>query len=338
MGPTGCAINVIQVHPTRRCNLRCRHCYSTSGPEYSSALPAAPIVEFLREARTEGFNAMGVSGGEPFTYGELSSLLEGAKAAGYATSVTTNGLLLDAKRLGRVAPHLDLLAISLDGVPASHNRMRARADAFEKMCAQLPLLREQRIPFGFIFTLTLENLHELAWAARFASEQGASLLQVHPLERVGRAKEYTLYPPDDLELSYAFVEVARLKEEFSGLAIQFDVADRILIEREPWRAFVDRKQDVAPAANVAPLASLVSPLVLQEDGHIVPIQHGFDTAFAVGHLFGGSFREQALRWKRDRYLDFSRLADRTWSELREAPEHLPFTNWYSKITEMSAIF
>ena len=33
----------LQVHPTRRCNLRCLHCYSSSGPDQREELPLAML-------------------------------------------------------------------------------------------------------------------------------------------------------------------------------------------------------------------------------------------------------------------------------------------------------
>ena len=334
MGPTG-DVNVIQIHPTRRCNLRCRHCYSTSGPELAGELAIDSIEALLRDAREEGFNAICVSGGEPLSYRPLPSLLERARALGYFTTVTSNGLLLDARRLARLAPHLSLLAISVDGVPESHDRMRSMPRAFDSMRAKLARVRESGIPFGFLFTLTLENLHELEWVADFAAEEGAGLLQIHPLERVGRATEYELLPPDDLELAYAFLEVARLQERHRGrLTLQYDVADRTLIEREPCRAFAIA-EPVASTFEELPLASLVSPLVLQDDGWVVPIQHGFSIDHAVARLGHGSFREQAAQWKRKRYGRFLELSRNVWEAIRIAPDHLPFTNWYAAITSAS---
>jgi hypothetical protein len=161
-------------------------------------------------------------------------------------------------------------------------------------------------------------------------------LQIHPLERVGRARHYDLLPPDDLELSYAFLEVARLSElHRDRLRIQFDVADRALIEREPWRAFAG-----TPTAeqrfDTLLLADLVSPLVVQEDGWVVPIQHGFSTELAVARLGDEPFETQAARWKRERASAFHALCRRVWSDLQKAPAHLPFTNWYAAVTTGSA--
>lgn len=335
MGPTGELVNVIQIHPTRRCNLRCAHCYSTSGPEQHGELAVARLEELLEDAADEGYNAVGISGGEPLTYGPLPRLLESARRLRMLTTVTTNGLLLDAERVARLAPYLSVLAVSVDGVPASHDRLRGRPHALERTLARLACVRDSGVPFGFIFTLTLTNLDELAWVAALAVREGARLLQIHPLESVGRAREVGLQPPDDLELAYGFLEVARLQREYQGrLTIQYDVADRALIEREPCRAFAVPTPTAAPD-DAVPLASLVSPLVVQDDGWVVPIQHGFATEHAIAHLERGRFRAQAAEWKRARYASFLDLSRRVWDELRQAPPHLPFTNWYAAITTRS---
>lgn len=335
MGPTGDVANVIQIHPTRRCNLSCQHCYSTSGPTQSHELGVEAIESFLSEAVHEGFNVVGVSGGEPLTYAALPRLLASARSLGYYTTVTTNGLLLNEKKIAELAPYVSLLAISMDGLPETHNRLRGSPQTFEKVRANVARLRDAGITFGFIFTLTLSNLHELAWVTDLAIAEGASLLQVHPLEKVGRARDYALMPPDDMELAYAFIEVARLQKlHRDRLRIQFDVADRTLIAREPCRAFVIEEPDPAETDNAA-LASIVSPLVLQEDGLIVPIQYGFSPEFAISRLGGEEFRKDAAQWKREIYPRFLELTRLVWAEMRDSPEHLPFTNWYGVATDWS---
>jgi MoaA/NifB/PqqE/SkfB family radical SAM enzyme len=337
VGPTGSTVNVIQIHPTRRCNLRCQHCYSTSGPRETAQLSVESLERFLGDAVHEGFNSVAISGGEPLIYRDLPRLLSSARGLGFQTSVTTNGLLLDARRLSSIAPHVSLLAFSLDGVPQSHDRLRGLAGAFERLRAKVRDVRAAGLPFGFIFTLTLGNLDELGWVADFAVSEGAELLQVHPLERAGRAREYELMPPDDLELSYAFLEVARLSRLYRDrLRIQFDVADRDLIERQPWRAFVGGEVPKT-ALESLPLSEIVSPLVVQDDGWVVPIQHGFATEHAIARLGEGPFREQAARWKRERADQFFALCGRVWGEIRTAPVHLPFTNWYAAVTTGSAV-
>src|SRR5437588_10013560 len=155
--PTGMSserYRVLQVHPTLRCNLRCLHCYSSSGPELSAQLDPELLGSAVIAAGEEGFNVLGVSGGEPTLYRSLPALLDRAHVAGMLTTVTSNGMLLDNRKLDSLAGGIDLLAISLDGSRESHDRMRAADGSFDRMASRLDGVRSSGIPFGFIFTLT----------------------------------------------------------------------------------------------------------------------------------------------------------------------------------------
>jgi len=58
---------LVQIQPTRRCNLRCQHCYSQSGPEQREDLQYQPLETFLVQARDLGYNYVGVSGGNRYS-------------------------------------------------------------------------------------------------------------------------------------------------------------------------------------------------------------------------------------------------------------------------------
>ena len=146
-------------------------------------------------------------------------LLRLAKDLGMRTTVTSNGMLLNERRLAILAAHTDVLAISLDGVPESHNRMRASAEAFARMQANLESVRKSGIDFGFIFTLTQHNVNELGWVAQFAAEQGAKLFQIHPLAGVGRAADLLSGSrPDEMESAFAFLEAERIRQEYQDVS------------------------------------------------------------------------------------------------------------------------
>jgi MoaA/NifB/PqqE/SkfB family radical SAM enzyme len=318
------------VHPSRRCNLHCLHCYSSSGPDERDELDIGLLCDALTDASIEGYSVVGCSGGEPLLYPRLHALLEHAHTLGMVTTVTSNGMLLDERHLATLQGAVDLLAISLDGVPASHNRMRDSERAFATMQARLAGVRRSGIPFGFIFTLTQHNLHELEWVVQFALEQGARLLQVHPLEEVGRARQRLAGGrPDEIESAYAYLEVLRLREMAGErLFVQLDLVDRELLRGEPNRVFAEAEPAAAPDG---PLAELVSPLIVEPDGAVVPLQYGFARAYALGNLHAAPLRELADRWRRERYPAFRALCRRVFDELA-APANLPFTNWYEAVS------
>jgi len=209
MACEGRRFRVVQVHPSLRCNLACRHCYSLSGPQRGETLPLETVLQLIADLPGLGFDAISLSGGEPLMWPGLGPALAAAQAAGLITALTTNLMPLTSARLTVLRAHLDFCAVSLDGVPASHDAIRNRRGAFAVMQSRLAELRAAGIPFGFIFTLTKTNIEELAWVARFAVEQGASLLQIHPLEEAGRAAtEMADAKPHDLVANAAYLAYA----------------------------------------------------------------------------------------------------------------------------------
>lgn len=287
--------SVLQLHPLRRCNLSCAHGYSTSSPDVAEALPVDMLVAAISAAAAEGYGVLAVSGGEPLLYKGLPRLLDHARAAGMTTAVTTNGTLLDERRLAMLRS-VDLLAISLDGVPDSHDRMRGRG-SFARTARGVARLRGAGIRFGFIVTLTMHNLHELDWVADFAADQGAALLQVHPLELAGRGRSLPGQRPDEIELQWAVVECARLQARFgSSLAVHLDAVPAGALRRAAAAA------DTCGAPRT--FAELIDPLVIESSGAITPIEHGFDRRWSLGSLHDGDLGAAIDRFRHERLAAF----------------------------------
>lgn len=262
-------------------------------------------------------------------YRPLPELLEHAHAYGLRTTVTTNGMLLTKRLLDSLSGKVDVLAISLDGVPASHNRIRASDEAFSKMAAKLEGVRASGIPFGFIFTLTQHNLGELDWVAKFALEQGARLLQIHPLEQVGRAKEMLAgQTPDTTENTFAHLEGLRI-QELAGdrMLVQVDVVDSRALPAHRAHVFAD--EPVADDER-ALLGDLLSPLVIEADGTVVPLEYGFSRAFALGNLHDAGLRDLAERWRGDRLAEFRRVCRSVYERLTGETD-IPYSNWYELV-------
>lgn len=330
-GPCG-EVRAIQIHPSRLCNLRCLHCYSSSSSKERDALDVELLSNALSDAAGEGYNYVNISGGEPILYQPLEILLRHAKDAGYFTAITTNGMLLDERRLAMLDGITDIIAVSLDGIPESHNRIRNSAIAFDKMSSNLDLLRRSKIPFGFIFTLTQYNLHELEWVIDFALEQGAGLLQVHPLENAGFASNQLLDELlDRTESAYAYLFSGAMSLKFKGkLGIQIDYANRTVVKEEPNLVYV---LDPKPKHD-ALLADCLGELTIEPDGTLVPIQYGFSRKYALGDLHNADFKKLADDWKQNKMSDFFHLCDSVYQDISD--ESKPFIfNWNEIITAAS---
>jgi Fe-coproporphyrin III synthase len=130
------------------------------------------------------------------------------------------------------------------------------------------------------------------------------------------------------ETTHVKIYTKGAKEEGTDAAY---LLDRDLLQAFPGRVFADKDQ---PDLASNQLANLVSPLVIEADGTVVPIQYGFARGYALGNLQQASLDKLAARWRRENYGAFRALCLRVFEEII-APAQLPFVNWYDVIARMS---
>ena len=320
--PTGVA-PVLQLHPTRLCNIACAHCYSGSGPTVRGELPLELLSDCLEAAAGLGYRQLAVSGGEPLLYGPLPELLARARELGMLTTVTTNGMLLTPRRWDPLAGLVDVLAVSIDGTPEEHDLIRRREGAFARTVANLEIARAWGGPFGFIFTLTQHNVDSLEFVVRLAAAEGARSVQVHPLTLYGRAEAMMSEArPDEIELATALCEAAMLGSEL-GVVVHVDAvtADQLLGHRDVLvpRRPVSRLIDVAPV------------LVVDADGTVIPMTHDVTSSLRLGSLWDAGLATLAADWLEAGGGD--RLAvscEQAWVELTRTTPPLA-VYWYDEV-------
>lgn len=323
----------VQIHPTLTCNLRCAHCYSNSGPGERSVLDVQTLCAVLSDAASLGYETVAISGGEPLLYPALVQVLAHAKTCGLRTTLTTNGTLLTEKRLAPLHGLLDLMAISLDGPPAVHNAVRQSATAFARLEAGLVHVRRVGIPFGFIHTVTRQSWTDLLWTAEFAVQQGARLLQLHPLELTGRAATHLRgeEPDDDLLTRVYLLSLALRHKYRAAMAIQFDAFHRDWLAANPELVYAS---DQFPDEMAADAADLLGLIVVEADGSVVPISYGFSHQYRVCAL-----RDQTLAaawpvYRQGGYQAFRYLCRTVLDEIIN-DDMLPLIDWHGLIVARS---
>ncbi|HXZ47708.1 MAG TPA: radical SAM protein [Usitatibacter sp.] len=323
-GPAGGA-RVLQVHPTRRCNLACGHCYSWSGPRAREELSLELLLACVEDAAGLGYTELAVSGGEPLLYRGLAPLLARARSVGMTTTMTTNGMLASYHRWDPVAPLVDALAVSIDGRPAEHDRIRGRRGAFDRTVENLEVLRDSGVAFGFVFTLTRHNVESLEFVVRLAAEQGARSVRVHPLTLHGRA--IVRMPgsrPDSHELVAALRESARLAGELD-VALHVDALAR--------GQFLAYRERLVPARPVRELADAAPILVVEPDSTVVPLTHEVSRDLALGRLVEAPLPALAPEWiASGRGERLAQACEDAWSALAAA-EDCAATYWYDEVAE-----
>lgn len=284
----------IQVHPSRKCNLACLHCYSGSGPKERTMLDIDALKKFLEYAYGQGFNSLSISGGEPFLYDHLKELFVFSKQLGYRNNMVSNGMLLPSARNREILEWVDLIAISIDGKKELHDEIRGQAGAFDKMMKGVAVLQSMEINFGFIHTVTPQSWDSLLWLSEFAYNNGAKLLQLHPLEMYGRAVQaLTGMQVDDTLAHQVFIMANYLQAKYDGkMTIQLDLLHRDYLESFPQTVDTFNRQ----CARKGRLPDLVDTIIVEETGRILPVAYGLDPSYTIGnvHTFNNSLFENYI--------------------------------------------
>lgn len=284
---------VIHIHPTLRCNLLCKHCYSSSAPNLKGGIDLNLLKSFLEYAYTIGFNVISVSGGEPFLYDHLKELLVASKKIGYQTQTATNGMLLKAAKSKECLEHLDLVAISIDGNREKHDEIRCFKGAFDKTVEGIELLNKLNKDFGIIHTITNQSWENLLWLSDFAYEHGAKLLQLHPLELYGRASEQLFSEGLTQEsLHKTHIIGTYLQSKFADkMRIQMDFLHREYIEEYPSTIHYQGENYKITEDN---FAEFIKTIVINEQGTIYPVSYGFSDDFAICELSASNSFEKSF--------------------------------------------
>ncbi len=330
--------NTIQIHPTLGCNLFCKHCYSNSGPyAFSSKLDLDILKKTITDAHHMGYKIVSFSGGEPLLYEGLNEILAHAKSYDMITTITSNGILLDDKRLSAVEKYLDLVAISIDGTPSIHNEIRGSTKAFDQMVAGINNVKRTGLKFGFIHTLTKNSWDSLLWITKFAIMHNASLLQIHPLEIIGRANNtdmISIAPDEDVLARVYLLNLALMNDYGNSISFQFDVFDRDYVIQHPELIYAsdDKYDDIQ---NGSKPADLLSPIIVETNGSIVPISYGFCKKYEICNLNTQSLSEGWSTYIKNKRYDAFRTLCKTVLKEIATPSMLPFFNWYELITRRS---
>ena len=175
----------------RRCNLTCKHCYSTSADtNFKGELSTAEALGVMDDLRGFGVPVLILSGGEPLMRPDIFELAHRAKALGFYVALSTNGTLIDEAMLPRIREvQFDYLGISIDGLEETHDRFRRRPGAFGESMRGIRLCREAGIRVGMRFTLTNDNAEDLPGLLQLMEREDVSKFYLSHLNYAGRGNK-----------------------------------------------------------------------------------------------------------------------------------------------------
>lgn len=198
---------------TLACDQPCTHCGSRAGDARESELSTDEALRVVRDLAAMKAKEVVLIGGEAYLHEGHLAIISALRAAGVRPVMTTGGRGIDAARAQALAEAgLAAASVSIDGLAASHDLMRAARGSFETASAALGHLRANGIGTAANTNVNRANGGDLEGLYDHLRGLGISSWQVQlttPLGRAADRPDMVLQPWDLLTI---VPRIAALKE------------------------------------------------------------------------------------------------------------------------------
>jgi radical SAM protein with 4Fe4S-binding SPASM domain len=188
---------VVVWNVTRRCNLRCVHCYASSADRaYRGELTTEEALRVIDDLADFGVPVVLFSGGEPLMRHDLFELSGRVVERGMRAVLSTNGTLLTPGMIARVKEQgFSYVGVSLDGMRETHDRFRRFAGAYDRSLAAIRAARDAGVRVGVRYTITRHNQQDLPALLELLESEDIPRFCMYHLAFSGRGKRIS---PDTL--------------------------------------------------------------------------------------------------------------------------------------------
>ena len=148
---------------TRRCNLKCVHCYAHAKDlSFKNELSTKEGKILLDDLAQFGVPVILFSGGEPTIRKDLHELAAYAVSKGMRAVISTNGTLISQK-MAHILKDIGLsyVGISIDGMEEINDRFRGVKGAFNAALEGIKNCKDAEIKVGLRFTINRFNADEI---------------------------------------------------------------------------------------------------------------------------------------------------------------------------------
>jgi heme d1 biosynthesis radical SAM protein NirJ len=175
----------------RRCNLTCKHCYTTSADiDFPGELATPEIFSVMENLKAFKVPVLILSGGEPLLHPDIFTISKHAREMGFYVALSSNGTLITKNNIQKIAEiNYQYIGISLDGMEQAHDRFRKKQGSFADSIQGIRLCREHNIKAGIRFTLTQDNVQDFPAMLKLMDDEGIDKFYLSHLNYGGRGNK-----------------------------------------------------------------------------------------------------------------------------------------------------
>ena len=176
---------------TRRCNLKCVHCYAhAKNTSFENELSTIEGKNLIDDLAGFGVPVILFSGGEPLARKDLPELAAYDVGKGMRAVISTNGTLITpqtAQTLKKIG--LSYVGISLDGMEKINDRFRGVKGAFRSAIKGIENCKKAGIKVGLRFTINKSNAAEIQEIFNLIEEMDIPRVCFYHLVYAGRGSK-----------------------------------------------------------------------------------------------------------------------------------------------------
>ena len=176
---------------TRRCNLKCLHCYAHArNIPFDNELTTMEGKNLIDDLAGFGVPVLLISGGEPLARKDLPELAAYAVGKGMRAVISTNGTLITPQMAGTLKNiGLSYVGISLDGMEEINDRFRGVKGAFRSALKGIENCKKAGIKVGLRFTINKINVGEIPDLFKLIEENDIPRICFYHLVYAGRGSK-----------------------------------------------------------------------------------------------------------------------------------------------------
>jgi radical SAM protein with 4Fe4S-binding SPASM domain len=164
---------------TMACDQRCIHCGPRSAKPRPDELSTEEALDVVDQLADLGVDEVTLIGGEAYLRNDFLLVIRRIRERGMIASLTTGGYNLTRARMeAMVEAGIMNVGISIDGLEASHDRVRNRPESFKRACAAMAEVTRTGTPMAVNSQINGINLGEHLELLEIIAEAGAHSWQL----------------------------------------------------------------------------------------------------------------------------------------------------------------
>lgn len=199
---------------TLSCNLKCSHCGSRAGKPRDNELTTAECIALISELARAGTKEVVLIGGEAYLRPDWLMLVEEFTRHGILCGLQTGGrALTEAKIEAAARAGLKTVGVSIDGGPATHDRLRGVPGSHAQAVAAISNARKQGMMATANSQINRRNVGEMRHVLETIIKAGATAWQIQLTVPMGNAADDPSLILQPYELATLMPDLYALFEE-----------------------------------------------------------------------------------------------------------------------------